>query len=238
MAQWVNFDEVKNQVSIKDVLAHYSFMQGSTKRNTKQGVELRIRCPFHEDKTPSLSLTVNTGRFYCFGCRAKGGDILDFVVTKEGMTAGDRTQNRRCAALLIQEWFGVESKPPVPQETTPNADVPAVAVDVEPATEETKEGINQPLKFALKGLDNRHLYLTQERSLAEATIDAFGLGYHGCKGIMHDRVDIPIHNEHGEFVAYAGRSLGEPQRGKGSISFHKRKRELWCLRGAHNVQPQ
>ncbi len=68
MAQWVNFDEVKSQVSIKDVLAHYSLMQGSTERNTKQGVELCIRCPFHEDNTPSLSLNVNTGRFYYFGC--------------------------------------------------------------------------------------------------------------------------------------------------------------------------
>ena len=97
-------------------------------------------------------------------------------------------------------------------------------------------GVNQPLKFALKGLDNRHPYLTQERSLAEATLDAFGLGYHGCKGIMHDRVVIPIHNEHGELVAYAGRSLGEPQRGKGSISFHKRKRELLeqICAAAHN----
>jgi len=85
MTQWVNFDEVKSQVSITDVLAHYSLMQGSTERNTKQGVELCIRCPFHEDNTPSLSLNVNTGRFYYFGCRAKGGDILDFVVTKEAI---------------------------------------------------------------------------------------------------------------------------------------------------------
>jgi hypothetical protein len=107
MAQWVNFDEVKSQVSIKDVLVHYSLMQGSTEKPTKRGMELRLRCPFHEDKTPSLSINVDTGRFHCFGCKAKGGDILDFVVTKEAIAAGDRTQNRRRAVHLLltdPEW--------------------------------------------------------------------------------------------------------------------------------------
>ena len=34
---------------------------------------------------------------------------------------------------------------------------------------------------------------------------SFGLGHHAGKGIMHNRVVIPIHNEQGELVAYAGR---------------------------------
>jgi hypothetical protein len=110
MAQWVNFNEVKSRVSIKDVLAHDALMQGSTERLTKRGMELRLRCPFYEDKTPSLSINVETGRFHCFGCNAKGGDILDFVVTKEALAAGNRTQNRRRAALLIQDWFGAQSE--------------------------------------------------------------------------------------------------------------------------------
>src|SRR2546426_8432419 len=111
MAQWVSFDEVKSQVSIKDVLAHYALVQGAAEKPSKRGMELRLRCPFHEDKTPSLSISAETGKFHCFGCNAKGGDIFDFVVTKEGITAGDRTKNRRKAALLIQKWFG----------STPNA---------------------------------------------------------------------------------------------------------------------
>ena len=59
MAQWVNFDELKSRVSIKDVLAHYALMQGSTEKPTKRGMELRLWCPFHEDKTPSLSMNSN-----------------------------------------------------------------------------------------------------------------------------------------------------------------------------------
>ena len=100
--KWVSFEEVKSQVSIRDVLAHYALMQGTTEKPSKHGMELRLRCPFHEDKTPSLSINAETGKFHCFGCHAKGGDIFDFVVTKEGITAGDRTKSRRQAALLIR----------------------------------------------------------------------------------------------------------------------------------------
>jgi len=35
-------------------------------------------CPFHDEKTPSFSVTPSKGFFYCFGC-GKGGDVIDFV---------------------------------------------------------------------------------------------------------------------------------------------------------------
>jgi hypothetical protein len=42
------------------------------------GHQARARCPFHEDRNPSLSVNLVDGRFNCFGCGAKGGDVLDF----------------------------------------------------------------------------------------------------------------------------------------------------------------
>jgi DNA primase len=204
MAQYVRFDDVKNRVSMRDVLAHYGLMDGTTEKPSKHGIELRLSCPFHEDKTPSLSINAETGKFHCFGCHAKGGDIFDFVVSKEGINTSDRTNNRRQAALLIQDWFGVTS------DVTPGPH-PAAAADTAPPVEhvtapEEPEGlINPPLKFTFKHLDTKHAYLTQDRGLKEATIDFFGLGHHAGKGIMQGRVVIPIHNEQGELVAYAGR---------------------------------
>jgi DNA primase len=41
-------------------------------------------CPFHEDRTPSLSVNVETGRFRCFGCGAHG-DLVDFVRQRHGL---------------------------------------------------------------------------------------------------------------------------------------------------------
>src|SRR5262249_28539074 len=204
MAQWVSFDELKSRVSITDVLTHYGLMQGSTEKPTKRGMELRLRCPFHEDKTPSLSISAETGKYHCFGCHAKGGDIFDFVVAKEGIATGDRTKSRRQAALLIQDWFSV-GHDSGPQPETPAAAEDAAPVEDVTPPETTEQQVNLPLKFMFKHLDTRHPYLTQDRGLREATIDAFGLGYHAGKGIMQGRVVIPIHNTAGELVAYAGR---------------------------------
>jgi DNA primase len=206
MAQkWVSFEDVKSRVSMQDVLAHYGLMQGTVEKPSKRGIELRLCCPFHEDSTPSLSINAETGKFHCFGCHAKGGDIFDFVVAKEGITASDRTKNRRQAALLIQDWFGDESSATHAPRTPAAADVSAPVADITPADDTPQEPVNPPLKFTFKHLDTRHSYLTQERGLKEATIDFFGLGHHAGKGIMQNRICIPIHNELGELVAYAGR---------------------------------
>ena len=42
------------------------------------GDQASARCPFHEDRNPSLSVNLVHGCFNCFGCGAKGGDVLDF----------------------------------------------------------------------------------------------------------------------------------------------------------------
>jgi DNA primase len=63
----------------------------------------------------------------------------------------------------------------------------------------------------LENLDRNHPYLTEERGLTKETIIDFGVGYFTSKkGIMVNRVVIPIHNEKGELMAYAGRWTGEP----------------------------
>jgi CHC2 zinc finger/Domain of unknown function (DUF927) len=50
----------------------------------RAGREYLGRCPFHEDKTPSLSVNDERGVFYCFGC-GEGGDVFDFVMKLEGL---------------------------------------------------------------------------------------------------------------------------------------------------------
>src|ERR1019366_5563060 len=60
-------------------------------------------------------------------------------------------------------------------------------------------------------LVREHSYLT-ERGLSLETIVDFGIGY-CAKGMMADRIAIPIHNAKGEVVAYAGRCPGESPEG-------------------------
>ncbi len=51
---------------------------------TKKGDEFVACCPFHDENTPSFTITPSTGYYYCFGC-AEGGDAIDFVSKYEGV---------------------------------------------------------------------------------------------------------------------------------------------------------
>jgi DNA primase len=70
---------------------------------------------------------------------------------------------------------------------------------------------NAPLKFRLDKLERSHPYLA-ERGLTLETIIDFGVGY-CAKGMMAERIAIPIQNPEGNVVAYAGRFPGEPDEG-------------------------
>ncbi|UYZ69164.1 CHC2 zinc finger domain-containing protein [Moraxella bovis] len=51
---------------------------------TLKGKQTNVKCCFHGDKTPSLSINKDTGAFYCFGCGVSGGDVIDFYQRYHG----------------------------------------------------------------------------------------------------------------------------------------------------------
>jgi DNA primase len=67
--------------------------------------------------------------------------------------------------------------------------------------------VNAPLDFELKGLDQAHPYLLS-RGFDKQTIGHFGLGF--CsRGLLKDRVAIPLHNHDGKLIGYAGRVVDD-----------------------------
>ncbi|WP_218814171.1 CHC2 zinc finger domain-containing protein [Rickettsiella endosymbiont of Dermanyssus gallinae] len=42
-------------------------------------------CPFHSDKSPSFSVNLQTGTFFCFSCGSRGGNVLDFHIRLRGI---------------------------------------------------------------------------------------------------------------------------------------------------------
>jgi DNA primase len=120
----------------------------------------------------------------------------------------------------MAEWYAIESKhPDRPSEPEPckpsESGVTESCTEEQPVKEynspdsvEDEVAINPPLQFELKNLDPEHPYL-KERGLSVDTIATFGLGYYGGKGTMSGRIVIPIHNERGELIAYAGRWPGD-----------------------------
>lgn len=53
------------------------------------GADLVGRCPFHDDKTPSLVVTPQKGLWHCMGACQTGGDIVSFVMKAEGLSFRD-----------------------------------------------------------------------------------------------------------------------------------------------------
>jgi DNA primase len=86
--------------------------------------------------------------------------------------------------------------------------LPSGQPEVDHSQDATSGGGNKPLSFALSHIDCSHPYLTG-RGIDSETARHFGIGYNSGKGSMAGRVVIPIHDENGFLVAYAGRSVDQ-----------------------------
>lgn len=64
--------------NIVDVVSGYTSLR-------KRGTTYTGLCPFHQEKTPSFSVSADKGLYYCFGC-GEGGDALRFVERVENLS--------------------------------------------------------------------------------------------------------------------------------------------------------
>src|SRR4051812_25605248 len=70
-------EQIKSRLPIQDVLSTYITLLPA-------GTQFKAKCPFHNERTASFSISPERGVYYCFGCGAKG-DIFDFVEAFEGV---------------------------------------------------------------------------------------------------------------------------------------------------------
>lgn len=97
------FETIKAVVAVPQAAERYGL------QTDRSGV---CRCPFHEDRHPSLKL--NEDYFYCFGCGAKG-DVIDFVAQLFGLSSFE-------AARKLAWDFGIDpSKPPAAMSVKPES---------------------------------------------------------------------------------------------------------------------
>ncbi|VAW18174.1 hypothetical protein MNBD_BACTEROID01-2855 [hydrothermal vent metagenome] len=69
----MEISDIKEKLNIDKVLKYYGL---EANRNHM------LKCPFHEEKEPSLKIYPNTNTFNCFGCKANG-DAIEFIQLKE-----------------------------------------------------------------------------------------------------------------------------------------------------------
>lgn len=209
-SNWVDFRTVKAAVSMQQVLDHYRI-----RLRKVNATYLRGKCPLpmHTSQGSGDSFGVDLSK-QAWACQSdscvkarggrKGGNVLEFVALKEGLTVRD-------AALKLAEWFKVESPGPEIGSTKTGATKPHPKPESAKPEEGNVEPIvepNKPLTFALKGVDPTHAYL-KSRGISEETASHFGVGYFGGAGSMRGRIVFPIRNPAGELVAYAGRVIND-----------------------------
>src|SRR5579871_503700 len=196
---WVDFKAVKAAVTMEMILARYGVNWLGKKKDGLHG-----RCPIHQGEGPdTFHVSLAKNAFHCFSCKARG-NVLDFVAAMEKCSVRD-------AGLKIQKWFSISTA-----AAAGNAKQKPESRGVEESP-----AINKPLTFQLTGIDSEHEYL-KARGITPETARTFGVGYFAGKGSMSGRVVIPIHNERGELVAYAGRAIDDSEpRYKLPAGFHK-----------------
>ena len=85
-------EEIRQRNDIVDVISGYVKLQ-------KKGSSYFGLCPFHNEKSPSFSVSRQKQMYYCFGCGA-GGNVITFIMEYENYTFAE-------AVRLLAERAGV-----------------------------------------------------------------------------------------------------------------------------------
>ena len=203
MSTWVDFKEVKENVSMEQAL-QYLGIAGLKPRGKEQ---VAGPCPLCGNETRSFVANQVKNVFHCFKCKA-GGNIITLVEMMKGISFRD-------AALALQAQFlGEPTNNPNVEEPTERGR--KVDQDHDKSEGEDHQEKTKTAEGPGKGkapTSNPVLTLEVERDPAHAeveklgyapeVIDLFELGY--CnKGIMRGAIAFPFHNAKGEIVAYVG----------------------------------
>ena len=190
----------------------------------KTGSNYSARCPFHDEKTPSFTVSAAKQFYYCFGCAASG-NAIGFLMQHDNLSFIEAIEH-------LAQQVGI----PVPMETNNAAqntrrqfyatlqranDFYQQQLRQHPTAEQVKiylknRGLSGKIAktfnigFAPAGWDNLQKYLAD---IDPKELIACGLLVQNEKGKFYDRfrdrIIFPIHDRQGRVVAFGGRVLGD-----------------------------
>lgn len=150
-------EEVRSRNDIVDIVGNYVRLQ-------KKGASYFGLCPFHNEKSPSFSVSPQKQMYYCFGCGA-GGNVFTFLMNYENDTFPEaiKTLADRAGINLPEIEYSEEMKK--------EADKKALLLEI------NKEAARY-FYYQLRAPQGQigHQYLAK-RELSEETMKQFGLGY-------------------------------------------------------------
>lgn len=195
----------------------------------RRGSNLIGLCPFHNEKTPSFSVSPSKGIYKCFGC-GKGGNVVNFVMEHDHLSYPEALRH-----LANRYNIEVEEKQLSPEDQEELNERESLAVVLAFAQQWFTEQLNENEEGRNIGLS----YL-KERGFREDTIAEFQLGYcpdsnaafahaaiekgynkehlvssglikvrdnGGLYDMYHGRIIFPIHNISGRVLGFGARTL-------------------------------
>ncbi len=215
-------EEVRSKNDIVDVVSQYVKL-------TRKGSSYFGLCPFHNEKTPSFSVSPGKQMYYCFGCGA-GGNVFNFIMEYENFTFGEALKH-------LADRAGVElPKIEYSREVREKAQEKAELLEI-------NKHAAQYYYYQLRTEKGEagYRYLTG-RGLTEETMRSFGLGYsdkfsdglyrylkskgykderlresglfnvderHGMYDKFWNRVIFPIMDVNNRVIGFGGRVMGD-----------------------------
>lgn len=210
-------NEIKNRLSIVDVVSSYIPVQ-------KRGRDYWVVCPFHADKNPSMKLDIQTGSFYCFGCKSSGS-IFTFVMKMDNIPFAEAVQKlASIAGVQVQ----ADSPAAIRRENEKNSIYALYKLLNDYFVENLQ---NKSSRESIEALEYIH-----RRGFTDDTIKEFGLGFapsdptfvrnfalknnfneyiisrsglFSSSGYSYfqNRITFPIYSRNGKIVAFSARTM-------------------------------
>ena len=212
--------KIKERLSIEEVVSSYIKLE-------RAGANLKARCPFHNEKTPSFFVSVDRGTYYCFGCGASG-DIFTFVEEFEGLDFKGALKLLADRAGVALEVFTKEAKENQSEKEKLYEAMEEAAKYFESNLGKNKEALEylksrglteksvKDFRIGFAILDWRKLYdYLKSKNFTDVEIEKAGLAKKPNQEIgkqnkaMYDRfrgrIMFPISDSSGRVIAFSGR---------------------------------
>ncbi len=222
-------EEIKQRADIYDVISEHVVLR-------RRGKDFVGLCPFHDEKSPSFTVSPTKQMYYCFGCQA-GGNAIKFLMDLHKHSFAEVVLDLARRYQIPVQTLEPEQRQELQRQLSERSQLYEILAST---AQFYQHALRQPQgQLALE-------YLQQKRQLQDETIVQFNLGYapaawetlyrylvedkrypvqlvekaglikprkesSGYYDVFRDRLMIPIHDVMGRVIAFGGRTLGDEQ---------------------------
>ncbi len=221
-------EEIKQRADIVDIIGERVVLR-------KRGKDYVGLCPFHEEKSPSFTVSPHKQMYYCFGCQS-GGNGIKFLMDLEKRSFSDVLLDLARRYQIVVKSLAPEQQAEFQRQANFREqlyEILAIAASfyqhvlAQPGNSalaylQTNRQLSQEtiqyfqLGLAPSGWETVYGYLVKQKGFPPELVEKTGLIKPRKSGdsyydIFRNRLMIPIHDPQGRIIGFGGRSLGDEQ---------------------------